>query len=229
MSLDEACRLSELYDPAKAFVVSRYLDVKDQNVWRVAVVTGVSNSAVSIHYEAWAYKYDEQNLPLTSPRLALFRRCTSGYTGQERQAYRPFKFSPEKHAQYELRLQQILANEGTVESAEEFTQFLRGELFFYVDSLLTLSHHSLPDESAVDSIFRLMEQVFALVTLWAKAFPGTRREYELLSLHSKLYLVHPAAAFVACYPELAEMLKSCFGMNKRTCDTFKVCPIANPP
>ncbi len=224
ISLEDACQIAQLYDSTEHFVPSRYIDVDDRGIWRVAIVTERAGNVVSIHFEAWAPRYDERNVRLDSARLAPFRRRTMGYTGQEKQAYRDFKFQPAKHLEFEHRLEEIL--EGMADpketTADKLTQFLRGDLFFYVDSLLTLAHLASPDLLAIDSIFHILERTLALVAAWEKRFPELRPAYDAMSGNEKLYLVHPGAAFVASYSELAATLRSCFGLNRRVIDTFKV-------
>jgi len=121
--------------------VDSYLDAKDTvNKWCVAVVKNINyeEKAILISFDGWSAKFDLL-VKRTSSKIAPFRTHTVGYTGQVKQAYRDFLITPTYMAILEKRIREIItSNFLCFQSGYECTQFLRGELFQYVDSLLTL-------------------------------------------------------------------------------------------
>jgi len=118
-----------------------YLDAKDTvNNWCVAQIKNVNpaEKTIQIKFDGWSSKYDIE-IKRYSTKIAPFRTHTVGYTGQMSGALRDFKFSPTYMSHLENRVNEIIQSDfRCFNSAYECTQFLRGELFFYVDSLLTL-------------------------------------------------------------------------------------------
>jgi hypothetical protein len=74
-----------------------------------------------------------------SSRIAPFRKYTEGYTGQTKTALREFSLNYAYQVTMLNYIQQITESEfKCFTSAFECTQFIRGELFIYFDSLITL-------------------------------------------------------------------------------------------
>lgn len=76
---------------------------------------------------------------MNSMRISHFRRHTEGYTGQKKNAYRTFKISYTIHDQYLKTVRHLIEtkfDDGM--SAADLTQFVRGELYFHLDSLLSI-------------------------------------------------------------------------------------------
>lgn len=228
-SLEDACQLSAAYNFVNDIRPGLLIDMNDQ-VWRVAVVKSVADSAVDIRYEAWGPSCDEVKIPKTSARLAPFRSRSVGYTGQKCQAYRLFAYVKSDLDKYSAEVKTLVTNgfDCAPRSAAEFTQFFRGELFFYIDSLVTLFHYAQPDAESVHDIFSFLDSVMEAIVAWVQAFPlhSHIEEYNAAKKHPLLYLVDPGTAVAASYPELAAILRVCFGGDRiRVEKSFKVCAI----
>jgi hypothetical protein len=78
-----------------------------------------------------------KQLHCSSHRLAPLRRHSEGYTGPSRRTARDFLLKLQSMTEMRQRLDQILLEEVPSISAYEITQYLRGELFVLIDSLLT--------------------------------------------------------------------------------------------
>lgn len=61
------------------------------------------------------------------------------------------------------------------ESPMHLTQFIRGHLYFYVDSLISLTQVS--SEQDLPSIFEFMTQVFRLILKWIEIFPSVLKSF----------------------------------------------------
>jgi hypothetical protein len=121
--------------------VDTYVDAKDTvNNWCVACVKHINHDEKTIRlcFEGWSSKYDIE-IKRTSPKIAPFRTHTFGYTGQSKTTYRDFKITATYMAHMEKRVKEVMdSNFMGFSNAYECTQFIRGELYYYVDSLLTL-------------------------------------------------------------------------------------------
>jgi hypothetical protein len=66
-------------------------------------------------------------------------------------------------------VQDIIKNDfKAFETPNQLTQFIRGELYFYVDSLISFQNTSTEDLSAV---FEFMTEIFKLLFKWMEIFP----------------------------------------------------------
>ena len=151
--------------------------------------------------------------------MAPFRSQTVGYTGQRRIAYRDFKLNKAQQIIIEKKVQHILNSKLTCfSSAHECTQFIRGELFFYVDSLLTLpSGISKEDLPGITEFLRLC---FQLVLTWMEIFPLYSDAFRECVSTPLLFCVDLPAAISQCCYELTELLGKIWGQNIRCTEFF---------
>jgi hypothetical protein len=115
------------------------------------------------------------------------------------------------------KVQEIIKAEfkGVFEKPRDLTQFIRGEFYFYVDSLMSLFQNSSPEE--VPAIFEfLTKDVFALIFKWLEIFPEYLSSFYESLHHPQLYLVNQDAAIAMCGPELFNILEKCFGRCLRS-------------
>jgi len=193
-----------------------YIDANDGAKWRVAQIIGVANNSLEIHYEGWTIKYDEKNLPKTAAKLAPFRSCSRGYTGQNIQAYRDFNFETSECLNKQTTLQKLISSnlDNTIGiSAYELTQLIRGELFFYCDSLLSLAHYYRPNLENLQKVYETIGLYLDMILLWLEKFPLWKNEYELCKKYKYLYLIDYETALACCSNEFEEILRNCFGSD----------------
>lgn len=110
------------------------------------------------------------------------------------------------------------SNFSCFESGYECTQFIRGELYFYVDSMLTLATVIGVDD--LPAILELMSRVFELVLCWLRIVPSYRESQRETKSNSQLYCVDLACAIAMCGNELADILTKCFGGCRRASALF---------
>ncbi|MDR3547974.1 MAG: hypothetical protein P4M11_06885 [Candidatus Pacebacteria bacterium] len=226
-SLEETCKLSATYNFRNSDLrPGMLIDMNDKIMWRVAVVKSCAESTVDVRYEAWGPSCDESRVPKTSALLAPFRSRSVGYTGQKSQAYREFVYSKAEKDKYASIMRTLMTNRFECvppESAAEFTQFLRGELVIYIDSLLTLFYYYMPKPDDLREIFAFIDLFMEFVVAWIRTFPAWAAEYEAARKYHLLYLVDPVAAAAMSFPELADVLKVCFGGDWRRVEkSYKV-------
>jgi len=97
--------------------------------------------------------------------------------------------------------------------AHECTQFIRGELFIYFDSLLTLQQQV--SATDVQKIFEFITEVMKMCLTWIEVFPKYYQAYKASMAHPNLYLVDRDCAISQCGLEIFTMLHMCFGLHER--------------
>ena len=136
-------------------------------------------------------------------------------------AYRDFHFNYALHEKYKKELEAIYINGFEVlETPRRVTQFLRGELYIYVDSILSLFLNISTQE--LPAYYEFMSHVFMVIQLWLKEFPTKLyKSYQWSKKHPKLYLVDFDTALAKCGFELIEILGKCFGLCSRCLSLYK--------
>jgi len=102
-------------------------------------------------------------------------------------------------------------------TAFETTQYIRGELFVYVDFLLGNSFTELEVLAEVENFIK---SVLRLIVVWLKKLPTLQSTFEELEKVPNLFLVDPLAAIVKSCPELMETLSKLFGCCLRALKFF---------
>ena len=106
-----------------------------------------------------------------------------------------------------------------LETPLKVTQFIRGELYFYVDSLISMK--SCIQREDLPVVFEFMLDVFKLIFKWMEVFPQHLTSYQESLHHPKLYLVNYEASVAMCGNELFGILEKCFGGCMRCLKFFQ--------
>ena len=155
-----------------------------------------------------------------SSRIAPFRRYTDGYTGQSKTALREFSLNYAYQVTMLNYIKQVRESKfRCFTSAFECTQFIRGELFVYYDSLVTLV--TTPSQSDIQKIFEFCIEIFQLVLQWVEIFPSYFESYKKHMQYPNYFLVNLDAAIAACSNELFLMLHKCFYLCDRAAKFWK--------
>jgi len=151
-----------------------YVDAKDQvNNWCVAQINEVMHdkNSIKIHFDGWSSRYDVVVKRNNHQKMAPFRSHTVGYTGQAKNAYREFKLTPTYMSLMQNKIEAIIDSKfQCFASAYECTQFIRGELFFYIDSFTTLFQQTTSDD--MPALIDFMQLTFKLILTWMEIFPS---------------------------------------------------------
>jgi hypothetical protein len=154
-------------------LLDMFIDAKDSvNNWCVAKIIdhNLQNGRITIHFDGWSPRYDEE-VRITSSRIAAFRKYTIAYTGQTKVALRDHDLNYVYQVTMINQIQKIIQSEfKCFESANECTQFIRGELFIYFDSLVSLTMSATPAD--IQKIFEFSTEVFKLCLKWIDIFPN---------------------------------------------------------
>lgn len=99
-----------------------------------------------MHFEGWGSRYDE-TFKFNSLKINFFRKYSEGYTGQKKNALRKFQINYTTQDEYMKRVKNLVESRFQNQmSAQELTQFVRGKLYFHLDSLLSLSNSTCEDD-----------------------------------------------------------------------------------
>eukprot|EP00826_Nyctotherus_ovalis_P005218 TRINITY_DN11170_c0_g2_i13.p1 TRINITY_DN11170_c0_g2~~TRINITY_DN11170_c0_g2_i13.p1 ORF type:complete len:284 (-),score=59.79 TRINITY_DN11170_c0_g2_i13:218-1045(-) len=221
--LDLAAKASLSYSLAASLDALRYVDLYDKKQWCMAEILSHTEDTISVRYEGWSRKYDEPFLSKSCARLANFRSHTVGYTGPKT-VHRKFEFATNVNGAHMARLLLFVKANFTLQlSPIEVTEYVRGELFLYADTLLTMMHVFKPTLTEIQEILSFTETLLTLIIQWIKCFPQFRKEYELSKEYPNLYLTSTRTAVARCYPELMELIDTCLNVNSvRTVNSFRV-------
>ena len=67
------------------------------------------------------------------------------------------------------------------ENPYKVTQFIRGELYFYIDSLISL--FTATNAEDIPAIFEFMQEVFKLILKWMEIFPNYLQSFNECQQH----------------------------------------------
>ena len=200
-----------------------YIDAKDSvNNWCVAKIIDhdLQHNRIQIHFDGWSQRYDEMVRPGSS-RIATFRKYTQGYTGQSKVALRDFDLNYSYQVTLLNRIQRVIESDFLCfKDANECTQFIRGELYIYFDSLMTLV--SEPAKTDIQKIFEFATEVFKLCLKWVDLLDVEQVEMmKLCQRHQTLFAVDLRAAIASCGFELFDMVHKCMGLCERANRFFR--------
>jgi len=156
-----------------------------------------------------------------SSRIAAFRKYTQGYTGQTKVALREFDLNYAYQVTMLNRIQRVRESDFLCFSdATECTQFIRGEMYVYLDSLLSLVTEA--SQTDVQKIFEFTTEVFRLCLKWIDIFPKYHEIFKMCSHHPNLFAVDLSAAIASCGYEIFHMIHKCFGLCERSLKFFRL-------
>ena len=155
-----------------------------------------------------------------SSRIAAFRKYTQGYTGQTKVALREFDLNYAYQVTMLNRIQRVRESDFLCFSdATECTQFIRGEMYVYLDSLLSLVTEA--SQTDVQKIFEFTTEVFRLCLKWIDIFPKYHEIFKMCSHQPNLFAVDLSAAIASCGYEIFHMIHKCFGLCERSNKFFR--------
>jgi hypothetical protein len=105
-----------------------------------------------------------------SSRITFFRKYTKGYTGQSKVARRDFVLNFAYQVTLINKIQKVIQTDfKCFTDANECTQFVRGELYFYFDSLISLVNEA--SQVEIQKIFEFTTELLKLCLRWIEIFP----------------------------------------------------------
>lgn len=111
-------------------------------------------------------------------------------------------------------------NFGCFKSVHELTQYMRGELFIYVDFIFSYDYTSLTVE--VPSVVIFLKSVLKLLCQWLQWLSTHLASYREFKNYPLLFLVDRNVALAACMEEVIFMLGLFFGRSHHSLKFFLV-------
>jgi hypothetical protein len=157
--------------------------------------------------------------------VALFRSHADPYTGASRSAIRDFKFDRgvDRINRSIEKMSQMTISEFTNLKPSEICQFLRGELYILIDSVLQEQDPFRDDELRTSLDF--IEAFLRFIVSWLKHLTTTEVIVDYIdgkNTHSDTYYYDANVGIVSCFPEFFDTLLSIFyGSQQRTKKFFQ--------
>jgi len=215
--ISNQCFLSTQLNVSDFLIASAYIDVEVKGVWHVAEILQVSDTEITVQYKGFPPEIAAERIKLPSTRLSFFRSRTKSLTDN----YIKAEISLEKVDTLHKQLNKLIEDYKKDErSAHTITQIIRGDMYFCIESMLTCFVNKAAAQNVISKLFVFFKLVSELIEVWSKEF--TRADYELSFKYPNLYLVSSKVALLDCFPELTNILKLMFELNKRTEEVLKV-------
>ncbi|KAL4427066.1 hypothetical protein ABPG74_021173 [Tetrahymena malaccensis] len=198
------------------FKVKNWCDAQDEyGIWRLGRIKSAKDTLRSIEFDGWGTKYQRQYC-IHSEKIKPLRYHTIGYTGQKKVTLRDYELNIEELKSATIQLKYLMKQEGLKGFYPyELTRFLRCDLFFLIDTCLTIPY----EVESLDTIKVIKQFFFTFLEFakkWLKVLPSAFRN----SLGSfqidaeSQYKIHDVALLNSGF-EICLMLKGLFGFDDR--------------
>mmetsp|Transcript_5954 Transcript_5954/g.5249 ORF Transcript_5954/g.5249 Transcript_5954/m.5249 type:complete len:214 (+) Transcript_5954:25-666(+) len=177
-TLAESLEILKSYDPKSHYAVDSYIDAQDSfSSWRVGKILEINNDFLKINFDGWSHKWDE-NIHKNSSKLHPFKMKTPPYTGGNKAAIRNFEFESSRGILIEMikQLKYFSSQKFDGEDPYLITQFLRGELYVFMDSVMSVNT-LIPDPSDVKLIHELFITYLDMFVEYLKQIRSLLRIY----------------------------------------------------
>lgn len=196
--------------------VGYYIDAKDNmNEWCIAEVKDVTKTSVKVMMNEWAPKW-ETIFPIKSSKIAPFRKNSKPNLSSKLRSCKTPEFSLSTlnfiHEKISLAIQSSLL----LEDAFHTTQFYRGKLFLYTDSLFS----SKPAEDCVQAVISFSIDLLKFIQKWLESCKGLFPFYYQGQCNPDLYLEDNSVALASAWPDITEIFKRLLGIDLRYGDIF---------
>ncbi|CDW78729.1 UNKNOWN [Stylonychia lemnae] len=225
LPLDKKLEELRKYNPIDYYDQGRYIDAQDSvNSWCLGQITQSDNRNLQIHFDGWSNRWDVWQ-KVTSYKIAPFRKNSRGYTGQNKIALRQnHVFKLDDVHTHKQRVERLIESDLNGVGAFHTTQYLRGDLYIYVDFLL---QHSPYTDEEIDAINDFMYCVIRLIVTWLKKLPKLLHLQSQIKVNPDLFLIDENIAIIQSGYELMDILKKLFGCCHR-CIKFYIENDKNP-
>jgi ubiquitin carboxyl-terminal hydrolase 9/24 len=188
----------------------RLIDVKgNDNTWKVGVVISIQNDNALINFDGWSTY--SSTFPISSKRLAPFRRYTLKYTGMAT-TKRNWNITESEMVQMEKKVSKRLENL-YCKSPYETTQFYRGELFIFIENLIDLDYKNYLH--VLDRIVSFFTSVIILISKLLQEYTSLFSYYYKGLEDPELFTKDNLVALASTWPEVLDTLNKLLCMEPR--------------
>lgn len=103
---------------------------------------------------------------------------------------------------------------------QEMYQFMWGECYLYLDSLMTCDEKDARSDS--ESIVEFMTAFFEMLSVWIQQIPEHSGYYQYMQKYPYLYMVCPQAAILNLSKSFTTSLELIFGQSLRSEDFLRI-------
>ena len=148
--------------------VGYYIDAKDNmNEWCIAEVKDVTKTSVKVMMNEWAPKW-ESTFPIKSSKIAPFRKNSKQNLSSKLRSCKSPEFSLGNLNFLHERISSAIQSSLLLEDAFHTTQFYRGKLFLYTDSLFS----SKPAHDCVKTVINFSIDLLKFIQKWLESCKG---------------------------------------------------------
>lgn len=192
----------------------KLVDIKaDDNVWRVGRIISIENDLATINYDGWGAF--TAVLPLNSKKIGFFRKYTAKYTGSI-EAKRNFQYSVQEIQEIQSKLVLYTRNNLAFESFNHVNQFIRGELWIFVESLLQADYNAIKVPAKL--IYAVVFAVIDLIIVFLREYPKYFVYYYRGIENWDLYSTDTSTSISNSWPEVLDILNKLLGNDPRCLD-----------
>jgi hypothetical protein len=201
----------------KYFKPNEFCDALDsRNIWCVARILDNKNNILKIEFEGWPHQYITE-IPLESEKIQFFRKHTIGYTGKINKKNRYKKqMNYNNFLNFTMIIKEIKPNYMNIASPTDITQLNRGQLFFFLEYLLT-NEFDIFNKKGIEK--EIIEIIYDYLDIFSKALPSIHALNHFFTINSKYengFLIHRECAIVESIHENVINLLMIFGLYERT-------------
>lgn len=193
----------------------RWVDVSDSGQWRAAKVLDLEKDSklVLVSLDGYGARWNEW-VPIK--KIAPFRFKTQKYTGPLKHAERDWIFAESDVLRNIAIVRDLIKVRLRIGNAFELTQRIRGDIYTYLECLLTWKYTKEKDKAlAVEYFTDVLNLVLMFLSEWtllSAAYKQGLQDFNLQLTHEEVALAH-------CWPEIISMLNRLFALDTQ-CSQF---------
>ncbi|CAD8115825.1 unnamed protein product [Paramecium sonneborni] len=213
--------IQHIKNTSPQFILGQYADAYDNySSWRMCRVINLTSDTVTVQYDGWTSKYDETH-KLKAGRVVYFRSHTELYTGAQKFAYRDYNITKEIDHIHQVieKMQKLIDNDFTNVEPQDVCQFVRGELYLLIDSLMQEQQSYTHGEFKITT--DLIEAFIRFFISWVNKIQEKIHTYiQGTQAHPLIYYFHLDTCLVSCHPEMFDTLTKIFNGGGARCKRY---------
>lgn len=194
---------------------NRWVDVVDSGQWRAAKVMSIDKESkmILVALDGYGARWNDM-VPIK--KIAPFRFKTSKYTGPLKHAERDWTFIEADVIRNIGIVRDLNKARLRIGNAFELTQRIRGDIYTYLECMLTWQYTRDRDRALAVDFFT---EILYLVLIFLSDWPYLTAAYRQGLQDYNLQLSHEEVALAHCRPEVISMLNRLFALDTH-CSQF---------
>ena len=207
LSFEERCKLLQYLERFGGIETGWLIDILNKKKeWVIGKVLTAMPNEIVVKYDKEPSK-DENTVKLSSGTIATFRTHTKGYANLSKCLQKLTPPNLDHLASAQEKAEKVIESQfKCLATSFEITQYIRGELYIFVDSVLTYEGYK-DKKKILSKAINFLKKVLQLIAEWFKEFPKYLKSFMEYQKLKDLMRLDRDIAFVACFPEIVEMLE----------------------